>query len=68
MSSNDKTQQKLMESMRKTKSGATKKTDQPKSAESRTKVADNKPVKTTTDSKVQLVSDPYQSRPRVWPD
>ena len=75
MSSNDKTRQKLMESMRKTKKGATKNIP---AAESETK---SKPAKATSKKKnvstkkeaAKAISkakpDPYQSaRRRVWPD
>lgn len=75
MSSNDKTRQKLMESMRKTKAGAGKKGS---TAEPEVK---SKPARTVSNKKTEVVKkqatrknghgnpDPYQSqRRRVWPD
>ncbi len=75
MSSNDKTRQKLMESMRKTKTGANENSP---AAESETKskptkVASKKTNITATKEVAKTISnanpDPYQSaRRRVWPD
>ena len=75
MSSNDKTRQKLMESMRKTKAGTSKKTEE---AESKVKAQDKKPVKekeqktdkaNKSHNRDKVTGDSYQTvRRRVWPD
>lgn len=76
MSSKDKTRQKLMDSMRKTKAGSTKK-DQEVDKKTKTKPQDNKPVKNKTKKPTKakmstdtqkLSIDPYQTTRRVWPD
>jgi len=79
MSSKDKTRQKLMESMRKTKavsSGTKKDTDMSTKPRVNTPVkkkAKKTTTKKTTQQKVTAqtqnpVVDPYQSVRRVWPD
>jgi hypothetical protein len=71
MSSNDKTREKLMESMRKTKAGAVKKTveadskpEEKKTIRKKAKKADKKKVS----KPAQPGGDPYQSGQRIWPD
>ena len=76
MSNNDKAKQKLMESMRMTKAGSDKKTEEADSQQD-LMPKDDKPVKkekkiaaTKKAAKgTQKVSvDPYQTVRRVWPD
>lgn len=76
MSSNDKTRQKLMESMRKTKAGTGKKSKEDDS-KANSKAKDDKPERKKTktagkkkSSKPSLTTgaDPYQSGRRIWPD
>jgi len=80
MSESDKTRQKLVDSMRKTKSGAADKEQtqttaektepektQPAASGSKTGKAAKKPSKTKAENSVDV--DAYQSRKRrVWPD
>lgn len=76
MSNNDKTKQKLMESMRMTKAGSDNKTEEADASQDLIS-EDNKAVKKETknattkkaakDAKKVSV-DPYQSVRRVWPD
>lgn len=74
MSSNDKTRQKLMESMRKTRASSNEKTEQEKS---NVKSQQKKPVKKKSIKKTRVkptrisdkvAVDSYQSGRRVWPD
>jgi hypothetical protein len=76
MSNNDKTKQKLMESMRMTKSGSDKKAEEADTNKDTT-LQDDKPIKkekkNTATKKAakgteKLSVDPYQSVERVWPD
>ena len=73
MSTTDKTRQKLMESMRKTKAAASNKTDSNKPTSAPVAAPKTKPVSRQKDPKKQSVkvqpgSDPYQSGRRIWPD
>lgn len=76
MSSNDKTRQKLMESMRKTKAGTGKKSveaeEKDKSQAKKDKAVKAKSKKAqkkvARKSDVESTRDPYQSSRRVWPD
>jgi hypothetical protein len=76
MSSNDKTRQKLMDSMRKTKASTDKKTasaeQKGKSQAKRDKPVKAKPKKAQKKlaEKGNAVTggDPYQSGRRIWPD
>lgn len=75
MSSNDKTRQKLMESMRKTKADANKTSPEakPETKSKPTKLASKKKNVTAKKEATRAISnlnaDPYQShRRRVWPD
>jgi hypothetical protein len=62
MTGSDKTQQKLIDSIRKTKSAAAKSPEAAQSAEPAKRAA---PPRSTP---VSQGSDPYQSGRRVWPD
>lgn len=64
MTEKSKTQQKLVDSIRKTKAGAAAKTTAARPKTSRAKAAPA--VKTETKSPV--TADSYQSSGRVWPD
>ena len=75
MSNNDKTKQKLMESMRMTKEGSEKKTEEADTKQNITPKAETpakkekKPAVTKKASKnTQKSVDPFQSVSRVWPD
>lgn len=76
MSSNDKTRQKLMESMRRTKAGTDKKTvtaeEKGKSQSKSDKPEKAKARKTKKKAAVKVNAganaDPYQSGHRIWPD
>lgn len=75
MTSNDKTRQKLVDSMRMTKGAANKKTAASgpkvttKTPDERRHVKVNKNINRTADKTVQeVVVDPYQSKGRIWPD
>lgn len=75
MSSNDKTRQKLVESMRKTKAGTGKETaaSRPEQKSKTTGAVDKvehvPSRKKAVNSTSQTNADPYQSRTRrVWPD
>ena len=81
MSSQDKTRNKLMDSMRKTKASATGKTEpaattksvEKKQPQQSTPAAAKKPVKATTARKVttktaSTATGQYQTSRRVWPD
>lgn len=74
MSSNDKTRQKLLESMRKTKEGSNKNTEH---AEPKVKAQEKKPVKkiaqnadkaNPSHNMDKVTVDSYQTGRRVWPD
>ena len=81
MSSNDKTRQKLVDSMRRTKVSATKKAA-PKAKVEANKTPATKPSSAAKSEPVQkaqpttaakkvtstVVADPYQSGQRIWPD
>lgn len=76
MTTNDKTRQQLVDTMRKTKAGATKK--KPVAADSKTTKGDIQPAKKTAEKPVKRPdstlkkrnsqADPYQIGRRVWPD
>lgn len=75
MSSNDKTRQKLLDSMRKTKAGSRKESAATKAEDKKkpAKAAKNKKTATVKkpekDRVIKGHTDPYQSRgPHVWPD
>ena len=81
MSTTDKAQQKLVDSMRKTKArsggapASAKKAEETKPAASRskkkasaTKAAAKESAKPTAATARQVGADPYQASPRVWPD
>lgn len=75
MSGNDKTREKLMESMRMTKADSAKKTEAVEPAQA-LKPQDDKPVqktkktatKKTTKNTQNTNVDPYQRGRRIWPD
>lgn len=72
MTSNDKTRQKLVDSMRKTKVAANNKTTatdtKVKSATSAEQPKTKKAEKANKKTMPKVSVDPYQSRGRVWPD
>ncbi|WP_126453038.1 hypothetical protein [Sulfuriflexus mobilis] len=76
MTTNDKTRQKLVDSMRKTKVSATKKTKVAVSKDtsntpdgnSQTKNANKIKKKMVVKANSHMLVDPYRSRGRIWPD
>ena len=70
MTGSDKTQQKLIDSIRKTKSAAAKSPEATRPAEAAEPAAKPaaKPAAPPRPTPVSQGSDPYQSDQRVWPD
>jgi len=73
MSSNDKAKQKLMESMRMTKAGSSRKTVEADTKKNITPkdgkpVKQKKKVKKASTNTLKSAVDPYQTERRVWPD
>ena len=78
MTTNDKTRQKLMDSMRKTKAPAntdtkstvavSKASNSASDENSQTKNTSNAKKKTVVKDNKQVTVDPYQSKGRIWPD
>jgi len=74
MSTKDKTRQKLVDSMRRTKASAQEKsgTDTETTVTKNTPVPETKtPVRQPAESRTtqkQVQTDPYQSARRIWPD
>ena len=71
MTTNDKTRQKLVESMRKTKLPATKKSTATASMSTKNASDSNSPKKNATKASKKTAvkdNDPYRSRGRIWPD
>ena len=71
MTTNDKTRQKLVESMRKTKLPATKKSTAATFKSTKSTSDSNSPkknVNTATKKTAVKDNDPYRSRGRIWPD
>ena len=76
MTTNDKTRQKLVESMRKTKAPTTKKstaaasknTKSTSDSNSHKKNVNKATKKSAVKDNAQLTADPYRSRGRIWPD
>lgn len=72
MTSKDKTRDKLVASMRKTKAGAEAKNAtqdaEVATAPSKTVASPRNVLQTSSHTAQKANSDPYQSGPRVWPD
>ena len=68
MTGSDKTQQKLIDSIRKTKSAAAKSPEATRPAEAAAAEPAAKPAAPPRPTPVSQGSDPYQSGQRVWPD
>ena len=69
MTTQDKTGQKLVDSIRKTKAGATATPSQPEKPATKPKApARRRPAPKTQRSEDNANRDPYQSGARVWPD
>jgi len=73
MSSNDKARNKLVDSTRKGKASASKKTDDPtqsrvSSTDKKSKIMKKVIDKKITSKPASQITDPYQGSPRVWPD
>ena len=68
MTTSDKTGDKLVQSIRKTKAGASPATPKPRTTTTRKKAPARAAAKPRTTAKAKTTTDPYQSGRRVWPD
>ena len=67
MTTSDKTKQKLVDSMRKTKAGSAKK-QALKQAAGKKKITEKNQVQSKPEHRLAQQQDGYQSARRVWPD